>query len=88
MLVMALLSPLLAWWGSTRYFAGVMNAQQEAAVAWRKDAEKRLGDIEAILRTNSYSAMVVRMDRAEVDIRDLRTWKHQADPFIKRRIDP
>lgn len=88
MAAMACLSPLLAWWGSSRYFAGSMQAQQEAASAWRKDAERRLAEIESILRANSYSAMLVRMDRAEKDLDDLRRWKHQVDPYIKRRIDP
>lgn len=88
MLVLALLSPLLAWWGSTRYFAGVMNAQQEAAVIWRETAEKRLGEIEKALRESSYAVLKDRMDRADIDILALRTWRHQIDPFIKRRIDP
>lgn len=32
--------------------------------------------------------IVTRIDRHEEDIEDLRTWKHQVDPFIKRRVDP
>lgn len=94
MLIIAVLSPLLAWWGSTRYFAGVVSAQQEAAQIWRQNCEKRLADIEEVLRTNSYSAMLVRMARAEQDITELRGWKHlKVDPYIgaldvlKSRVD-
>jgi len=32
--------------------------------------------------------IVTRIDRHDSDIEDLRTWKHQVDPFIKRRVDP
>lgn len=94
MLGIALLSPLLAWWGSTRYFAGMLSAQEEAAAAWRTGAESRLSQIETMLRANSYDAMLVRMARTEKDISDLREWKHvKADPYVgavdvlKSRVD-
>jgi len=32
--------------------------------------------------------IVTRIDRHEEVIEDLRTWKHQVDPYIKRRVDP
>lgn len=94
MLLIALLTPLLAWWGSTRYFAGVISAQQEASVTWRESAEKRLGEIETALRASSYAVLKERMDRADQDILALRKWRHEkGDPYIgavdalKYRVD-
>lgn len=88
MLIIALLAPLLSWWGSSRYFAGMMNAQQKAAETWREMAEQRLGEIEKALRESSYAVLKERVDHVQADINALRTWRHQVDPYIKRRIDP
>lgn len=94
MLLIALLTPLLAWWGSTRYFAGVITTQQEAAVTWREAAEHRLFEIEKALRESSYAVLKERVDRADQDIQSLRKWRHEkADPYIgamdmlKARVD-
>lgn len=33
-------------------------------------------------------SIATRVGRAEKDVDDLREWKHQVDPYIKRRSDP
>ena len=51
--------------------------------------QQSLRRIEDKLDATEPGAVAARLTRAESDIRELREWKHQVDPYIDRgRIDP
>jgi len=62
---------------------------REEQQGMHRENQATLRRIEDKLDSNQPSVMASRLERAESDIRDLRTWKHQVDPYIDRgRIDP
>ena len=94
MIVFAILSPMLAWWGASRFFAGQFSEWKRNSDHWRAVTDKRLEAMELALQSSSYAVMSSRLQRAEQDILDLREWKHvRADPYIsavdvlKTRVD-
>lgn len=81
-------TPILAWWGSTRYFTGRFDEQQLHTRQWRELIEKQLEHINATLSANSYAAMLVRMQHVEEDLTRIHRWKHTVvDPYIPGAVD-
>jgi hypothetical protein len=87
----AIASPILAWWGSSKFFLGAFGEWKRSSEEWRKGLGVRLDQMEdAVTKTG----LLIRVVRNEKDILDLRGWKHeQVEPYIravevlKERVD-
>lgn len=86
-LLLAVLSPVLAWYGSTRYFAGKLEEQQNNTKEWRQLVEKRLDGIEGRLEQSSWGVLQNRMGRAEQDILDVRRAIEERIKTLHERIE-
>ena len=87
----AIASPILAWWGSSKFFLGAFAEWKHASEEWRKSLGERLNQMEDAV---TKAGLSLRVERNEKDILDLRGWKHaQVEPYIravdvlKERVD-
>jgi hypothetical protein len=90
-LAVAIASPILAWWGSSKFFLGAFGEWKQASEDWRKGLGRRLDEMEAAV---TKAGLSIRIERNERDILDLREWKHvQVEPYVravevlKERVD-
>lgn len=77
-LLLAIVSPVLAWWGSTRYFNGRFEEWRKASDEWRKRMEDKLErfDIAGTLRATLDENVKLRLQTLEREVTALRRWKH------------
>lgn len=81
-LAFTIITPFLAWWGSSRYFEGQWEQWREHSEEWRIGIGKRLDAIDYTIQSGS--SILVRLERAERDILDLRQFKHErVEPYIR-----
>lgn len=95
---------LLAWWGNRmsnkvdalertavtrdeldKHFAQ-MREERKGMHQDNQNALKRIED--KLEGAQQVGIIPTRVKRIEDDVEDLRTWKHQVDPYITRRVDP
>lgn len=87
-LIMAVATPFLAWWGSSRYFTGQFEQWRANSEEWRHRTDNRLDAIDHTIQAGSWPALVVRVARTEQDVLELRRWKHEkVDAYIPRAVD-
>jgi len=91
-LVMMALMSIIAWLGK-RSLDRLDDLERTAVTrdeqqSMHRENQATLRRIEDKLDSSQPGVIASRLERAEDDIRDLRNWKHQVDPFIVRRIDP
>lgn len=85
--LLAIVSPVLAWWGSNRYFTGRWEEQSVSTAQWRVTVEKRMDSIDQMLQTMSFSAVMLRLQRIEEDIERLRSWQESEGTAYIRATD-
>lgn len=86
--VFMLAAPVLAWWGSNRYFTGRFDEQQRNTQEWRMNVEQRLRNIDTTLTANSYAVLAVKMEHVEQDLAGMHRWKHEViDPYVPGAIN-
>lgn len=68
MLVLAIISPMLAWWGSSRYFNGRFEEWKRSSEDWRRNVDKRLDGVDNSARATLEENIRLRLDRLEKDV--------------------
>lgn len=86
-LVVSVVFPLLAWWGTLREQSGRRDAWEKQFEAttreWRESVSRRMENIETRLGLSTRNGLETRVATAEREIERLRGWKHEkADPHI------
>ena len=79
----AAISPLLAWWGSTRYFSGRFVEWRKSSDEWRDRVDKRLESFDVGSRAALDENIKLRISRLESELDNVREWKHlRAEPKL------
>lgn len=86
-LLFSVLSPILAWWGSSRYFVGRYDEQQKATELWRGWMERKIESLDVMVRANTYAVLLGRVDRMEIDVGDLQSWQGSTGDGYVRAVD-
>lgn len=98
LLILAIASPAIAWWGTTRYFVGKVQQwidNNEASTReWRAEVSTRLQALEVHFRNTEQAVISTKVDSLVSEVWALRKWKHErAEPYIgavdalKNRVD-
>lgn len=81
--VLAILSPVLAWWGSTRYFVGRFDEWKRHSEEWRRLTDVRLDNLDPVKRAELAAQMEQRVKTLEIELDKIRKWRHErGDPYI------
>lgn len=87
-LLVVLLSPILAWWGSSKFFEGRLEQWQANSDSWRAFATQRFETLEATMKTLADAAVYRRLNVLEenlaAQIDYVSEMKHLViDPYIR-----
>lgn len=67
-LILSIVSPIIVWWGSSRYFTGQFEQ-------WKENVRERFDRLQQ--RIEGIEAMKVRLEDARTEIKELRQIKHE-----------
>lgn len=87
MLLLAVMSPMLAWWGSNRYYIGRWEEQSRSTTEWRVAIEKRMDSVDSTLKTISYATVAAELLRIKDDVIRLREWQESEGIAYIRAVD-
>ena len=82
-LAIALLSPVLVWWGTFKYFSGRITQWIKNNDEWRDEISVRLKSMEEHFRKTDQAIVATKVSSLELEILRLRKWRHErADPYV------
>jgi hypothetical protein len=86
-LLVAICSPIVAWWGTTRYFTGKVQqwieANEQATRDWRDEVAARLQALEAHFRNTEQAVIATKVESITKEVWSLREWKHaRGEPYV------
>lgn len=86
-LAIAVLSPMIAWWGTARYFSGKVQqwieTTEKSTLEWREEVAARLQALEAHFRNTEQAVVATKVEALTTEVWGLRQWKHtRAEPYI------
>lgn len=87
LVALALISPALAWWGTTKYFTGKVQQwiddTEQSTKEWRTDVGRRLQVLEEQMTDTEKAVLATKVETMGQEIWSLREWKHlRGDPYV------
>lgn len=82
-LVLTVAAPMLAFWGSNKYFKGRLDQWQKGIENWQRHMDGQILELRQAFERSNVAVLASRLETAEREIESLREWKHvRVDPYV------